>query len=401
MNRELLPLCAVLTGNDYGAPREAATLLERIDVSALGRGGGRGKGRAPSSRIEGLLIWLSSFSNVAEALDEVSRIMGEESVRGKRGQRGGLSSQLWAAMQEYHINPQSSLAHWFSEGKAVMGGKSSGPAQLPEYLSLAAAQGHLAPLALDALVMQRVLLIPQVENCKLASSHCVSRAIRQAIYGILLQKGQDSTHGRSGGTQLVKGAQGGIQMQETRGGRGRGGRGQSHAPQQGKNMDLAAGVALVQTQGSSTPVSVEEYDRLDLNLKKNQVEANAPRNPLHLEGLCQVNINSFQLYLLGYILLLRNCAYNLICFPMLIPHFIQAPVAVRLCILLEVFGVKESALAPVPYHLQLAVAVTGFWFREAKPTPSQPLLQALMLGMIYGELSLNNQLGATRQHHTG
>ncbi|KAM6900018.1 single-strand DNA endonuclease ASTE1 [Xenentodon cancila] len=370
MNRELLPLCAVLTGNDYGAPREADTLLNLIDVSGLGGGRGRGKSKVPACRIEGLLIWLSSFSSVAEALEQVNSIMGEESGRGKRGQRSGLSSQLWAAIQEYHINPQSSLAHWFAGRNVPLGGKTSGLAQLPEYLSLAAAQGQLGPMALDALVMQKVLLIPQVENSKLASTHCTSRAIRQGIYGILLQNVHDSaTHGRSGGPQL----QGGIQMQGAgcergQGRRGRGGRGQCHTGQQGANVALniqqAAGVASVQAQGLSSPVFVEEYDRLDLNLKKNQVEAHAPRNHLHLEGLC------------------------------------QAPGAVRLGVFLEILGVKEPALAPVPFHLQLAVAVTGFWLREAIPTPSQPLLEALVLGMIYGELCINNQPGAAHHQHT-
>lgn len=54
---------------------------------------------------------------------------------------------------------------------------------------------------------------------------------------------------------------------------------------------------------------------------------------------------------------------------------------------------KESALASVPLHLSLAVAVTGFWLREAMPTPSQPQLQALVLGMVYGEVSRNSQPG--------
>lgn len=80
---------------------------------------------------------------------------------------------------------------------------------------------------------------------------------------------------------------------------------------------------------------------------------------------------------------------------------IQAPAAVRLGVLFEVLGVTQSALAPVPLHLQLAVAVTGFWLREARPAPSQPLLQALVIGMIYGELTLNNQPGAPRKIPVG
>uniref|UniRef100_A0A3B4ZR03 Protein asteroid homolog 1-like n=1 Tax=Stegastes partitus TaxID=144197 RepID=A0A3B4ZR03_9TELE len=308
MNHELLPLCAVLTGNDYGVPKEAETLLALVDFSAVGGGGGRRKGGAPMSRVEGILLWLSTFSSVAMALDEVSKLMGEDSGRGKRGQKGGLSSQLWAGMQEYHIKGRSSLARWFSGVKAVPGGQTSRLAQLPECLSLAAMQGLLHPSVVDAFVMQRVLLSPQVENSKLASSHCSSRAIRQALYGILLQRPQDNiTQGRGGGAQVVKGL-------------------------------------------SSTPIYVEEYDRVDLNLKKIQIEAHPPRNHLHLDGLG------------------------------------QAPVAVRLNVLFEVLGVKDSALAPVPLHLQLAVAVTGFWLREAVPTPSQLQLQALVLSMVYGEL---------------
>uniref|UniRef100_A0A3Q2NMD4 Asteroid domain-containing protein n=1 Tax=Fundulus heteroclitus TaxID=8078 RepID=A0A3Q2NMD4_FUNHE len=292
MNRELLPLCAVLTGNDY-------------DGRALGRGGGRGRGRAPASRIEGILNWLSSFPSVAEALEEVSRLMDGEAGAGKRAQKCGLSAQLWAAMQEYNIKAQSSLAPWFSGGALAPRGKTSALAQLPECLSLAAAQGQLPPLALDAFVMQRVLLFPQVENSKLASSHCSSTAIRQAVYGILLQ---------GSGAQPSK---------------------------------------------EASPVFVEEYDRLDLNLKKNQVEAIIPRKSL-LSDAC----------------------------------YIQAPPAVRLGVLFEVLAVKPSALAPVPPHLQLAVAVTGFWLREAAPRPPEPLLRALVLGMVYGELALNNQPGA-------
>ncbi|KAG8005161.1 Protein asteroid-like protein 1 [Nibea albiflora] len=352
MNRELLPLCAVLTGNDYGTPKDAETLLGLLDASTLARGGGRVKGA--SSRIEVILLWLSSFSNPAEALEEVSQLMQEEGRggggRGKRGPKGGLSSQLWAAMQEYHITPQSSLAPWFSGAKVLPAVQISG---LPECLSLAAAQGLLAPLVVDVVVMRRVLLIPQVENSKLASSHCSARAIRQAMYGILLQRGED--------VQAQD-----IRAQENfrgRGGRGRGGgqvrggRGQGVTLPAQLGIGVAAGAATVQAQGSSAPIYVEEYDRLDLNLKKNQVDL--LRNPLRLDTLG------------------------------------QAPVAVRLGVLHEVLGVKESALSSVPLHLRLAVAVTGFWLREAIPTPSQPLLQSLVLGMVYGELSWNNQPGVT------
>ena len=276
MNQELLPLFAVLTGNDYGTPKDADTLFAVLDLSAFRGGGGRGRGRAPSSRIEGLLLWLSSFPSPVEALEEVSRLIGETGSRGKRGQKGGLSSQLWAVMQEYHITPQSSLAYWFSGGQVLPGGQTSTLAQLPQCLSWAAAQGLLAPSVVDALVMRRVLLMPQVENSKLPSSHCSAIAIRQAIYGILLLGGQGNiTQGRGGS---IQGPGGAVHPQHVRteehisqemrggrgrGGRGRGGRGQGNVSplQQGENVGFsieeAAGVATVQSQGSSATMCVE------------------------------------------------------------------------------------------------------------------------------------------------
>lgn len=80
---------------------------------------------------------------------------------------------------------------------------------------------------------------------------------------------------------------------------------------------------------------------------------------------------------------------------------IKAPEAARIRVLLDVLGVKDSVLAPVPARLQLAVAVTGFWLREAVPPPSQLVLQALVLGLVFGELSLNIQARAPQQRRAG
>ncbi|XP_054619137.1 protein asteroid homolog 1 [Dunckerocampus dactyliophorus] len=347
LNQELLPLCAVLIGNDYGTPKEAETLLSLIDASVLSRKGGRGKGKAPSSRIDLLLSWLSSFASSVEALAEVSRLMGADSSGDKKKGKGGLRLQLQAGMQEYHITPQSPLASWFSECKAAPGRHNS---PLPECFLHAAAQGLLAPLVVDALFMRKVLLHPQVENSKQPSSHCSARAIRQAIYGILLLKGKQG---------------GSVQDNQTRGGRGRGGqaRGRLQTTQQtgneGFSIDQAASATSLQTQVSCTRICVEEFDRLNLNLKKNQVEALLLKSHLHLDTLG------------------------------------QAPAKVRLNALFEVLGVSQSAMAAVPPHLKLAVAVTGFWLQEAVPKPSQPQLQALVLGMVYGELVWIDQSGGT------
>lgn len=275
LNKDLLPLCAVLTGNDYGTPKDADPLLAVIDSRVSGR---HSKGKVIASRIDSILLWLSTFSSPAEALDEVSRLMGEDSRdRGRSGKRGRLSSQLWERMQEYYLSPQSSLAHWFS-GKA-QGGLHSG---IPECLSLAAARGMLPPSVVDVLVMRRVLLIPQVENSKLASSHCCAKAIRQAMYGILLQAGEMMVQGN------ISQGRGGGRGQGGRG-RGRGG-GQVSGGRSQHSGSVAASATVAQGQGSVSPAHVEEYDRLELNLKKNQVEAHPTRIFIDVNTLGQVII---------------------------------------------------------------------------------------------------------------
>lgn len=289
INKELLPLCAVLAGNDYGTPKDADKIIHLLGVSGIWRGGGRGS--ASISRIEGFLRWLSSFKFPADVLEEVRILMGEEvgGIGGKRGHKGGLSSQLWEGMQEYHITTPSALAHWFSEGKTAPRGQSS---WLPEFLSRAAAQGLLAPLVVDALVMHRVLLIPQVENSRLASSHCCASAIRQAIYTIILERGQDCP------AQDMR-AQENI-SQGMRGGRGRRGRGggggvgqviilpTQQSGNSGFSFEQADGAATVSAQGYGAPMCVEEYDRMDLNLKKNNVETHPHGTPLRLDTIDQV-----------------------------------------------------------------------------------------------------------------
>lgn len=61
--------------------------------------------------------------------------------------------------------------------------------------------------------------------------------------------------------------------------------------------------------------------------------------------------------------------------------------------LFEVLRVNPSALAHVPASMCLPVAVTSFWLREAVPKPSQLQLQALIVGMVYGELLFMQQAG--------
>ncbi|XP_061615317.1 protein asteroid homolog 1 [Phyllopteryx taeniolatus] len=341
MNPELLPLCAVLTGNDYGTPTEAETLRYLIDKR-------NGSHKSPSSRIDVLLRWLSSFSSSVEALAEVRRLMRENSGGNRKMEKGGLSSQLQEAMNEYHVTPHSPLTCWFTEYKVPERHRST----LPQCLSAVAIQGCLAPLVVDALVMRRVLLNPQVENSRQQSSHCCARAIRQAIYGILLLEGWQ------GGP--VRSQQFGVQDSFTQRGRG----GQVHGEfqfhqQSGGNERFSndQGAVAPAQQVSSTPICVEEFDRLNLNLKRNQVKPQRLKSHLHVDTLSKVSET----------------------------HRREA--------LFEVLRVDPSALTHLPDNMWLPVAVTSFWLQEAVPKPSELQLQALVLGMVYGEIVLIEQSG--------
>ncbi|KAM8883385.1 single-strand DNA endonuclease ASTE1 [Synchiropus picturatus] len=323
MNPELLPLLAVLAGNDYASPKDLQKLLARIAAYGMSRGGARNK---TASSIEQILTWLSTFSSSAEALAEVDSLMGQDE------RSGGLSSRLWEGMQEYNISCGSSLASWFSGGRGAAGKQSPQFAQLPQSLSRAAEHGCLAPLLVDAFVMRKVMLIAQVENSKLPSSHLCAQPIRQAAYGILLKRSN----------QLPDM----LNRDTARGKRGRGA-----LPQHAARGQAAPSTA------TQTQIFVEEYDRLDLSFKKNQVEARYLRSNLCVDTLS------------------------------------QAPLATRLGVILEVFNIKESALALVPLNLRLPIAVTHFWLQEAKPKPSQAHLEALLLGIVCAELTRMSHMG--------
>ncbi|KAL6457368.1 hypothetical protein MHYP_G00343310 [Metynnis hypsauchen] len=313
MNKQLLPLFAVITGNDYTLAKTTEMFFSRVELQRVPKG----RGRHSNPRIEGLLLWLSQFARPGDALEEVLEILG--------GQRkGNLRTQLSVRIQDYQLPPNSSLAQFFSSSQPALLDIQMLPAALvsqPEWLLRGAASARLPPLVLDVLVLQRALLIAQVENSRLPSSHEASLSIRKAIYGLLLLERA-------------------VQANAGQGHRGRGRGGKGTVGQSGGSP------------GSSSFCFVEEFDRLDLNLKKTPVEARlpCPQPKLKLDTLDKV------------------------------------AVPVRLKVLLGALGVMEYVLQSLPPHLCLPVCVTYFWMNSSKPKPSPSLLKSLLLGLVYGEL---------------
>ncbi|XP_031441678.1 protein asteroid homolog 1 [Clupea harengus] len=248
---QMLPLLAVIMGNDYTPPDIKQIFFSRVNLPVTG---GRG-----NPQTEGLLLWLSQFSSPDEALEEVLEL--EEG--GKRQKRNPTQSVFSAGMQEYTLPPRSSLAQFFSGGLSTLPGSIAVPeilAAQPQWLLQGIFTGRLPSLVHDVLVLRRVMLYAQVENCRLPSSHCTSLPIRQVIYGLLLLGNQQAT----------------------------------------------------------APV---------------------------------------------------------------------LPLPVRLQVLLRVLLLEERALAPLPPTLRLPMCVTSFWLQRSKPRPDPTILQAVLLGLTFGELS--------------
>ncbi|XP_076865607.1 single-strand DNA endonuclease ASTE1 isoform X2 [Brachyhypopomus gauderio] len=311
MNKQLLPLFAVVMGNDYTPAKTSETFFSRVELHREARG----RGRRSSPRIEGLLLWLSQFPNPVDALEEVLDILGGR-------QKGALRAQLTAGVQDYQLPPHSRMAPLFSSSQHRLPDVQGFPAVLvskPEWLLRGILSGRLPPVMMDVLVLQRVLLMPQVENTRLPSSHEASSGIRKAIYRILLNRARQDP-----ATQVQRSRASGGKTRVDQGG---------------------------WCPGSSAPSVVEEYDRLDLNLKRTSIEVHLTTT--HPE----LNLNTLD----------------------------RVAASVRLQVLLGTLGVMEHVLQPVPLHLRLAVCVTCFWVKSSTPRPSSSVLRCLLLGLVCGE----------------
>lgn len=254
MKKQLLPLFAVVAGNDYTPDKITEAFFIRAEFPT-----GRMSGRGSGPRLEGFLLWLSRFTTPVDAMEEVLEILGGQ-------QKGNIRTQLSNGIQDYQLPHTSSLAHYFTSPQPALPNtqglsRSAVLASQPEWLLRAVASGKLPSLVLDVLVLQKVLLIAQVENSQLPSSHLSSLSIRKTIYGLLLEKSRHN---------------GQRQQTITQRGRGRGGDDPNRQSQsRGQQNDIHY---------------VEEYDRQDLNLKKNTVEAHLPSVPqLNLTMLDKVS----------------------------------------------------------------------------------------------------------------
>nr|XP_006205380.1 protein asteroid homolog 1 isoform X1 [Vicugna pacos]XP_015095607.1 protein asteroid homolog 1 isoform X1 [Vicugna pacos]XP_015095608.1 protein asteroid homolog 1 isoform X1 [Vicugna pacos]XP_015095610.1 protein asteroid homolog 1 isoform X1 [Vicugna pacos]XP_031533189.1 protein asteroid homolog 1 isoform X1 [Vicugna pacos]XP_031533198.1 protein asteroid homolog 1 isoform X1 [Vicugna pacos] len=172
MNKALLPLLAVLCGNDHVNLPVVETFLSKVRLPS-GAAGSKGRRH---HRVLGLLNWLSHFAGPAEALNQVLKQLPKKS-------RGDVRELLCGSMEEY-LQSQVKLQDFFQHGAySCLDACGLG---LPQWVLAALARGQLSPFISDALVLRRTILHTQVENMQRPNAHRVSLPIRQVIYGLLV-----------------------------------------------------------------------------------------------------------------------------------------------------------------------------------------------------------------------
>ncbi|NWY52479.1 ASTE1 protein, partial [Chionis minor] len=178
LDKSLLPLFAVMVGNDYVG---LAALEVFFSKARLPRGGAAGKG-GKHARLQGLLHWLSQFAQPAEAVGSVLKYL-------QKHQREEIRELLCASMEDYTPSDVD-LEEFFRNGKYEC--EAARKAGLPRWVLDALAKGELAPFISDALILRSTFLHVQVENMQRPSAHSTALPIRQVIYRLLLKGPQNA-----------------------------------------------------------------------------------------------------------------------------------------------------------------------------------------------------------------
>ncbi|XP_030062302.1 single-strand DNA endonuclease ASTE1 [Microcaecilia unicolor] len=193
MNKALLPLFAVLNGNDYINLPALETFFSRVRFP-VGISGSSGRKHL---RIQGLLNWLSGFPDPADAIDGVIHYL-------KKHNKEEVRELLRSSMEDYKPSDVN-LEDFFQNGAYLS--HDAMALNLPKWVLEALAKGQLSPFLSDALVLRRTFLHVQVENMQRPSAHVISLPIRKALYRLVLTSSQnlrrDSQISKVSNKQLV------------------------------------------------------------------------------------------------------------------------------------------------------------------------------------------------------
>uniref|UniRef100_A0A8C5MXJ9 Asteroid homolog 1 n=1 Tax=Leptobrachium leishanense TaxID=445787 RepID=A0A8C5MXJ9_9ANUR len=177
----LLPLFAVLAGNDYVAVPSVQKAISTIQAHIVNRN----RSGNVQSCIKELLAWLSEFDHLEDAIDNALKYLGGKDL-------DQVLECLKRAMDDYDLCAVENLEHFFRNGSYLSVAASQ--LNVPNWVQSALVRGQLAPMLSDALVLKRTCLHVQVENMKRPSAHSITQPIRQVMYGLILNVYQDLIH---------------------------------------------------------------------------------------------------------------------------------------------------------------------------------------------------------------
>uniref|UniRef100_A0A8C6Y281 Asteroid homolog 1 n=1 Tax=Naja naja TaxID=35670 RepID=A0A8C6Y281_NAJNA len=172
MNKTLLPLFAVMSGNDYINLPAMEVFFSKIHLPIE-------KSRRKSrkhDRIQGLLNWLSRFADLSEAMENVLEYF-------KKNEKEDIRQLLSSFMGEYEPS-NVNLKDFFQSG--MYESEEMKKLKLPQWIETHLIKGQLAPFVSDALILRSTILPVQVENMQRDSAHSITLPIRQVIYWLLL-----------------------------------------------------------------------------------------------------------------------------------------------------------------------------------------------------------------------
>ncbi|XP_043922134.1 protein asteroid homolog 1 [Protopterus annectens] len=179
MSKALLPLFAVLNGNDYINLPSLETFFSKVRFPV----GPCSRSNRRHMRIQGLLNWLSCFADPEEAIENVLKYL-------KKQDQTEVRELLCSSMEEYKQSDVNLKDFFLGDThrpdipKYLFG-------ILPEWMLCSLAKGQLPAFFIDALVLRRTFLLVQVENPQLPSCHVVSLPVRKVIYQLLICSSQN------------------------------------------------------------------------------------------------------------------------------------------------------------------------------------------------------------------
>uniref|UniRef100_A0A4W5K7C6 Uncharacterized protein n=1 Tax=Hucho hucho TaxID=62062 RepID=A0A4W5K7C6_9TELE len=194
INRQLLPVFAVIAGNDYVNLHNMGFPIRWEDHSPME------PNRKPRVAFNRLLKWLAPFQQQQEALDSLSLLIGH----GETNVDAALQA-LSLGIKTYQLPPDC-LERFFNDGNAPDPGLLQNHLSvLPDWTLLPLMKGTLPSYIIYILKCWPVIQGVQLEDHSFPSGNTTSRPIRQVLYGLLLgERGEVEEYDREGRNHLAQ-----------------------------------------------------------------------------------------------------------------------------------------------------------------------------------------------------